>query len=184
MKTLLSLFLTFLKIGTVTFGGGYAMIPALRHETVKVRGWMNEEEMTDCIALCQSLPGALIVNAAVFIGKKIKGDAGAVSAALGMVLPAFFSILLILVFLGQYQGNHYLMGALAAIKAVSVGLITVTAWQIARSTAKGFFGILLAVASFLLVAFFEVNAVWAIIASGIAGYLEYLYRSKKRGERP
>ena len=101
MKKLWTLFLTFLKIGTVTFGGGYAMIPAVRYETVKVRGWMNEEEITDCIAICQSLPGALIMNIAIFVGKKIKGTSGALAAALGMVLPAFASIILIIILLGR-----------------------------------------------------------------------------------
>ncbi len=183
MKKLWSLFLTFLKIGTVTFGGGYAMIPALRHEVVSVKGWMNEEEITDCIAICQSLPGALIVNAAVYIGKKVSGIAGSIAASLGMVLPAFFSILLILIFLGQFQGNIYVAGALEGIKAVSVALIAVTAWQIARNTAKGIFGIAIAAASFILVAFFQASAVFAIITSGLLGYFEYKYQMKKRSGR-
>jgi len=183
MKALRDLFLTFFKIGTVTFGGGYAMIPALRHEIVRSRGWMNEEEMTDCIALCQSLPGALMVNAAVFIGKRMGGNAGVVSALLGMVVPAVASILLILIFLERFQQNPYLAGALAGIKAVSVALIGVTAWQIARSTVKDALGFVLAIGAFVLVAFAHWSAVWAVIFSGAAGYLSYLFLRKRREEK-
>lgn len=181
MKKLWELFLTFLKIGTVTFGGGYAMIPSLRYETVAKHGWFTEEEMTDCIAICQSLPGALIINASIWVGKRVHGNTGAFAAVLGMVLPAFFSILLILVFLMRFQGNVYVTGALEGIKVVSVALILVTALQLARSMVKNVFGVVVALTAFLLIVFLEMNAVWAIAGSAAAGFL--VSRFQTRGKR-
>ena len=92
MKELWQLFITFLKIGTATFGGGYAMIPAIRRETVTKRHWVDEEEIADCIAISQSLPGAFAVNVAIFIGKKVKGIVGAAVACFALVFPAYFAI--------------------------------------------------------------------------------------------
>ncbi|MDD4582756.1 MAG: chromate transporter, partial [Eubacteriales bacterium] len=91
MKQTWRLFYTFLKIGTFTFGGGFAMIPAIRREAVDVQGWMSEIEIADCIAVSQSLPGAFAVNTAIFIGKQVKGLRGALAACLGLILPAFLS---------------------------------------------------------------------------------------------
>lgn len=183
MKQILQLFLTFLKIGTFTFGGGYAMIPAIRRETVVTRGWVTEAEIADSIAICQTLPGAFAVNIGILIGNKIKGVAGALVACLGVVLPAFVSILLVLLVLGRVEGNVYVLGALEGIKAASVGLILVTMYQMGRGILKKRISVLIAVASFLLIVFLNINAVVAIVFGGVVGYFELLLARKRKEER-
>ncbi|PKM85453.1 MAG: chromate transporter [Firmicutes bacterium HGW-Firmicutes-11] len=181
MKPIFQLFLTFLKIGTFTFGGGYAMIPAIRRETVLTRGWVTEDEIADSIAICQTLPGAFAVNIGILIGNKVKGWTGALAACLGVVFPAFVSILLVLLVLGQIDNNVYVLGALEGIKAASVGLILVTMYQMGRGILKKRIGVLIAIVSFLLIVFLNINAVIAIVFGGIIGYFELMWAKRKEG---
>ena len=95
MKELLSLFVSFFKIGAFTIGGGYAMIPLIEREVIDNRRWLGREEFSDLLALAQSAPGPLSLNTAVFVGYKMRGYAGASAAVLGSVLPSFTIITLI-----------------------------------------------------------------------------------------
>ena len=180
MKELWQLFITFLKIGTLTFGGGYAMIPAIRRETVAKRGWTDEEGITDCIAVSQSLPGAFAVNVAIFIGKQVKGIPGAAVACFSLVFPAYLTIIVILMFLGQIEDNVYIIGAFEGIKAASVALILVTCVQLARSILKTKTAWAIAALSFIGIAVLSVNAIYAILAGGLIGYIRYRYRKYRQ----
>ena len=88
MKLLLDLFLTFAKMGAVTFGGGYAMLPILQREVVEKRKWATDEEIMDYYAIGQCTPGIIAVNTATFVGEKVKGIAGGIVATLGVVFPS------------------------------------------------------------------------------------------------
>ncbi|MGI6733802.1 MAG: chromate transporter [Anaerovoracaceae bacterium] len=179
MKELWQLFITFLKIGTATFGGGYAMIPAIRRETVEKRHWIDEDGIADCIAISQSLPGAFAVNVSIFIGKKVKGTPGAAVACFGIVFPAYLAILIILMFLGTVEGNIYIDGAFKGITAASVALILVTTVQLGRSILKSGTAWVVATLSFAAIVLLSANAIYAILAGGIIGYLQYRYRKHK-----
>ena len=89
------LFLTFAKVGVMTFGGGYAMLPILQREVVENKGWATEEELADYFAIGQCTPGIIAVNTATFIGQKTKGVSGGVVATLGLVLPSLIIISLL-----------------------------------------------------------------------------------------
>jgi len=95
MKTLLDMFFTFAKIGAMTFGGGYAMLPILQREVVEKKGWATEEELMDYFAIGQCTPGIIAVNTATFIGQKYKGIAGGIAATLGVVFPSLIIISLL-----------------------------------------------------------------------------------------
>ena len=92
---LLDLFLTFAKVGVMTFGGGYAMLPILQREVVEKKGWATEEELTDYFAIGQCTPGIIAVNTATFIGQKNKGIPGGILATLGVVFPSLVIISLL-----------------------------------------------------------------------------------------
>ena len=179
MKLIWELFITFLKIGTFTFGGGLAMLPLFRKAVVDEKGWMTEEEITDCLAISQSLPGMIAVNAAIYIGKKKHGVAGSFAAVLGVVLPAFVSIMVILLFLGKIEENHYVQGAFEGIKAASAALIAVAAYKMGRQILKGKIECLIAAVSFVIIVFAEISAVWAVIFGGFAGLASYWVRKWK-----
>ena len=86
-KTLLEIFLTFLRIGAFTFGGGYAMIPLIQKETVEKHGWISDKDILEIVAIAESTPGPIAVNSATFVGYRVCGFTGALCATLGVVLP-------------------------------------------------------------------------------------------------
>ncbi len=125
MPLLLDLFLTFLKIGTVSFGGGYAMIPLLTDE-VLAHGWLTESEILNFIAVSESTPGPVAINMATFIGASQRGIIGSILATLGVVLPAFFIILLIASVIGGLLKYAGVKAFLNGVRPVVTGLITAT----------------------------------------------------------
>jgi len=101
------MFLSFLKIGAFTFGGGYAMIPLIQAEVVDNKRWITEDDFLDILVISQSFPGAIAVNTSIFIGYKIQGIRGAVLALLGTILPSFLIILLVASYFMQFRDNYY-----------------------------------------------------------------------------
>ncbi|MBR5101990.1 MAG: chromate transporter, partial [Muribaculaceae bacterium] len=99
MRLYLQLFLTFVKIGAFTFGGGWAMISIIEREVVTRHKWIGKEEFVDLLAVAQSMPGILAVNISTVIGDRLRGVKGGATAALGTILPSFLIILLIAIFL-------------------------------------------------------------------------------------
>ena len=101
MNKYVQLFISFLKIGVFTFGGGYAMIPIIEKEVIDNRCWIERKEFLDLLTLAQSAPGPISLNTAVFVGYKLYGYRGALTALAGVVLPSFLIILTVAVFFAQ-----------------------------------------------------------------------------------
>ncbi len=174
----LVLFWEFFKMGLFTIGGGMAMIPQIQQVAVKDRRWLSEEEMIDCIALCQSLPGVIAINSATYIGRRVKGIKGSLSATLGVVMPSFIIIILAVTFLGAIGDNRYITGAFTGIKAAVSGLIAVTAVKLGRQSLTSPFQWILAAAAFIAIAVFGVTALWAVLGGAMAGII---YTAAKKG---
>jgi len=130
------LFLTFLKIGVVSFGGGYGMIPLLTEE-VLAHGWLVEEEILNFIAVAESTPGPIAINMATFIGASQYGFIGALLATIGVVLPAFIIILIIAAILKRILKYAGVQGFLAGVRPVVTGLIIGTGITILLSVILG-----------------------------------------------
>ena len=128
----LFLFLTFLKIGAFTFGGGYAMIPLIGSEVIS-RGWMTRGALVDFIAVSESTPGPFAVNVATFIGSEKGGVPGALCATAGVVLPSFAIILIVAVFFDRYRNSKGVRGVMSGLKPAVVGLIGAAALSVAGS---------------------------------------------------
>ena len=122
MPVLLGLFLTFLKIGAVSFGGGYAMIPFFTQESI-AHGWLTYEEVVNFIAVAESTPGPVAINMATFIGSSVGGFWGAVLATLGVVLPSFIIILIIASLVSGLMKFAGVQAFLGGVRPVVVGLI-------------------------------------------------------------
>ena len=123
MSILWNLFATFFKIGMFTFGGGYAMIPLLQAELVTKKKWTSEEEIMDYYSIGQCTPGIIAVNVATFIGYKIKGIVGAVTATVGIVAPSVIIIIALANIINIYMENQYVAHAFAGIRIVVIALI-------------------------------------------------------------
>ncbi len=118
----LELFLTFLKIGAFTFGGGTAMIPLVASEVVS-RGWLTDEALLNFVAVSESTPGPFAVNTATYVGTEVAGLPGALCATVGVVLPSFVLVLVIAKFLMKFSTNRYVAGCINSLKPTVVGLI-------------------------------------------------------------
>lgn len=184
----LQLFIEFFTLGLFTFGGGYAMI-GLLEERMTRRGWLDSEEILDCIAVTQTLPGVIAVNMSLYVGYRLKGIKGALVSVFGMVLPSFVIIILIAMFMENFGDNRYIQGALKGIRIATLGLILSAAVKLAGKTfdkVKGSksdsaFSILLLCVSFLLISFMGVDAVWVILGGMILGICYSLIKAR-RGE--
>ena len=131
MNIYLLLFLEFFKMGALTFGGGYAMIPFIE-ETVLRHGWMTTTELVDFIAISESTPGAFAVNISTYIGSEVGGLLGAIVATFGLVLPPFIIILLIAKIYEKIKENTIVQGAMLGLKATVVGLIGATVLSVGQ----------------------------------------------------
>jgi chromate transporter len=123
VNELWQLFITFAKIGVMTFGGGAAMLPMLQRELVDNRGWVEEEELMDYYAIGQCTPGVIAVNTSTFIGHKLAGIPGALAASLGFISPSILIITVIAAFLESFASNVYVAHALAGIRVCVCVLI-------------------------------------------------------------
>ncbi len=143
------------------------MIPLLQDVICHKEKWLSEEEMIDCISISQSLPGVIAVNMATYVGYRKKGILGAIISTLGVILPGFIIIILVIRLLDNIGNNPYISGALKGIKIAAGGLIALSAYGIGRQTISGVRAITYVLITFGLTAFLGVNGIW-IIAAGIA----------------
>ncbi|HHZ18878.1 MAG TPA: chromate transporter [Acholeplasmataceae bacterium] len=179
----LELFLSFLKIGAFTFGGGYAMIPLIQHEIVEKKKWLTDEEMVDMLAIAESTPGVIAVNSATFVGYKIGGFLGAALATLAVVLPAFTVITLIALFFENFMDNPHVINLFKGLRAGVTVLIFNAALKIFKKTPKTAIAYFLIALAFFLSVFIEFRFLTiCLIAFGlIVGLLSqmFLYKEKE-----
>ena len=131
MKELFELFWLFAKMGSITFGGGYAMLPILQRELVEKRGWVTNEELADYYAVGQCTPGIIAVNTSTFIGEKRRGVVGGIASTLGFVFPSIIIILVIAKFLQRFRQSRAVDAVFYGLRAASVALITAALLQVA-----------------------------------------------------
>lgn len=136
MKELLDLFFTFARIGGLTFGGGYAMLPMLQKEVVEKRGWATNEELMDYYAIGQCTPGIIAVNTATFIGNKTRGVLGGITATLGVVFPSLIIITIIAAFISNFAELAIVKHAFAGIRVCVFVLILNAVVKLGKSSIK------------------------------------------------
>lgn len=147
-----------------------AMIPQLQ-QIVSDREWLEDDEMIDCIAISQSLPGIIAINMATYIGMKLRGFKGALSATLGVILPSFIIIILAVTILDSIGDNQYVQGAFIGVKAAVCGLIVVTVVRMGKKILRSVFAWVLAAMAFVAIIVFGINAIWVILAGAVIGFL-------------
>lgn len=123
MNKILPLFLSFLQIGFLSIGGGYATIPLIQDQAVRLHSWLTIQEFTDIITISQMTPGPLAVNTATFVGIRIAGTFGAVAATIGCILSGFFLSLFLYRFFQKHRQSEYISHLLDGLRSASAGLI-------------------------------------------------------------
>ena len=151
------LFAAFFRIGLFTFGGGYAMIPLIERDVVTKKQWMKDEDLLDMVALAESTPGPVAVNAATFVGRQVGGYAGAAAATLGVVLPSFLIILAVGYLLQMVMHSRLVRDAFLGIRASVLVLIASAMISLLR------------IAALTAVAFFDVSPILVLLAAAGAG---------------
>lgn len=178
----MTLFLTFMKIGAFTFGGGYAMIPLIKREVLEQKGWIDEEELLDMVAVAESTPGPLAINMATFVGSRMAGTTGAAAATAGVVLPSFLIILLLSFALKQIEEIRIVQYAFMGIRAGVLVLIANAFFSLWKQAKKEWFTYLIAAGAFLCTALFEVSTVAVLLFCGAAGLIRTWKRGKEEGK--
>jgi len=176
----LRLFLIYLKIGAFTFGGGFAMIPLIEREVVDNNKWMEADEFTDSLALCQSVPGAIAVNNAVFIGYRINGIPGALSAGLGVILPSFLIITAVASVFAQIKNISMIDSIFNGIRAAVVALILTAGLRLLSVT---IFNLLVIGLTFIGIAVLGINPIFVIIGAITLGIMKNRNEDNKNDTR-
>ena len=184
MNRCLDLFLTFARIGGLTFGGGYAMLPILQKEVVENRKWCTEEELTDYYAIGQCTPGVIAVNTATFIGSKLAGIPGGIIATLGVVSPSIVIITVIAAFLRNFADNPYVIHAFAGLRVVVTVLVLNTVIKLFKNNVRGkglpvlILFLLVLIASF----FFKISSILLVVCAIVWGLFFGLWIKKEEAK--
>ncbi len=177
------LFWTFLKIGTFTLGGGYAMIPLIQREIVDKEHWIEEEEFLNMLALAQSAPGVMAVNTAIFIGYKIRGWRGVICTVLGSVLPSFVIILLIATIFIQYKEQSAVEAIFKGIRPAVVALIAAPLYKMAKSAKITWATAIIPIVTALVLWLLPLSPIWIILLTIVASLAyTWLKERKEKGQ--
>ena len=183
------IFLSTFTLSAFTFGGGYVIVPLMQKKFVIQYGWIDEKEMLDLVAVAQSAPGPIAVNASIMIGYRLGGVLGALVSMLGTVLPPFVIISIISFFYQAFRDNYIvatvMKGMQAGVAAVIVDAVVKMAINVGKE--KSVLSYCIMIGSFIVSYFFEVNVVFVILAGALVGIVATIIRGRrakaKGGER-
>ena len=170
-KELGALFISFAKIGVLTFGGGYAMLPMFQRELAEHRGWATEEELMDYYALSQCTPGPIAVNTATFVGHKLCGVAGGIAATLGVVFPSLVIITVIAAVLSNFAEIPAVKNAFAGIRVCVCVLILNAIVKLWKKSVVDVPTLIIFLCVLLLTVFTGISPVIFVLAAAAAGLL-------------
>ena len=188
IKCYLSLFLTMLKIGLFTFGGGYAMIAMLENEFVEKKKWLDKDEFLDIAAIAESTPGPIAINAATYIGYKNSGIIGSIIATLGICIPSFVIIYAISLFFDAFLSFTLVAYAFKGIQICVVYLILTAGLKMLKQMKKTTFNMIIISLTLICMILFSLFAVkfstiFYIMISGACGVAVYLLCKIRKEEK-
>ena len=179
--SLWEIFLIFGKIGAFTIGGGIPMIAAIKSELTK-RGWIEDEEFLEIIAISQTAPGLFAANISIMTGYKLRGTIGSVVATIGSCLPPFLIILLIAMFFTQFKDNEYVIKAFKGIRPVVVALIGVPMYDMLRATKMKWWSWALMISSMILVCVLKVSPIYILICVIVVALAISWWKNRRGGD--
>lgn len=173
MTAILKLFLTFLKIGAFSFGGGYAVLSLIQEEVIESNGWITPEEFIDIVAIAEMTPGPIAVNSSTFVGYKVGALAGSAIATLGVVLVPVTITLLIAIYYNKFKHLEQVNWVIRGIRPAVLGLIAAACFKIGKVSIVDFKGAVIALLVFAGVYKLKINPIIAILISGVLGIIFY-----------
>lgn len=178
MRDYLDLFLIFAKIGSITFGGGYTMLPILQKEIVDKKGWASVEEIMDYYAISQCTPGIIAINTSIFIGYKCKKILGGIASALGMAFPSIVIILVIAIFLQNIMSYSIVVQAFNGVRIAVAALVIQATLQLIKKGVLDIITFSIFVVSLLVFLLVNISPVYIVIIAALFGVVV-----KKIGEK-
>ena len=178
----LKLFISFFKIGSFTFGGGWAMIPLIEREVVDKQNWIKREDFVDALAIAQSLPGVLAVNISILIGNKLRGLKGCLMATLGTILPSFLIILAIAIWFVQTYDNPVVERIFKGIRPAVVALIVSPVFSTAKTARINIKTVIIPIIVALSIWLGGISPIWFVLLGAIGGilYCNHVIASSKQ----
>lgn len=177
-KELVDLFITFFKIGIVTFGGGLTMLPLLERVLINEKNWVSMDEILDYYSIAQTTPGIIAVNVATFVGHKRAGTIGGIFATLGMITPSVIIITIIAKFISNFEQISWVQKAMKGINAAVAALLTYAVFNLCKKNLKSLWSVLLFFASFASIYFFHAHTVLVILSAAFIGAVAFVVSKK------
>lgn len=174
MELLIRLFIAFLKIGTFSFGGGYAMLPFIQNEIVDKNNWININEFMDIIGISQMTPGPIAINSATFVGYKLSGVLGSIMATLGVVFTSFILVSIINKMLEKFKESSIIKSALLGMRPVLIALIIKAFIDLAKESYLDLKSLIIATIIGLVLLSKKVHPIMVIVIAAIIGLIFYI----------
>jgi chromate transporter len=181
VKIYFELIRTFMKIGMLTFGGGYAMLPNLDREIIRKKGWVTMDEVMNYYTIAQITPGVIAINTATFVGRRVKGNLGGIMATLSFMLPGTLLMVAVALCLRNFADLPVVRHAFAGIRVAVCALILDTVGKLIRGVFKDTAAAAIMLAVFALSAVFNPSPAFLIVPAAILGF--FIYQPRKKREK-
>ncbi len=173
MIELVKLFISFLKVGAFSFGGGFAMIPFIQEEVINRNGWVTGKEFLDMIAISQVTPGPIAINAATFIGSKVGGLLGGIVATTAVVLPSFIIVMILIMITKRFGKTHLMDVIYKGVRPAVMALILSAIVSVGKETITDLKSVLIAIGVFIVLNLTKMNIIVVMMLAGVAGFIIY-----------
>lgn len=170
-QLVIEIFLTFLKIGAFTFGGGYAMIPFIQKEIIDVHGWLTAEQFIDILAIAEMTPGPISVNSSTFVGYKIAGFWGSLFGTIGVILVCTILSTIAAKYFFKFKDNNFLKALFKGIRPAVIVLIGSSVFSVGKVALLDIKSIIICIGIFLGLYKFKLNPILAVLISGVLGVI-------------
>ena len=178
MRVYWEIFLVFFRIGAFTFGGGYAMLPLIQNAVVDKKKWLDDKEFIDMLAIAQSMPGPIALNTAIFVGNKRRGVKGSIFSSLGIILPSFITILLLVIVFTQFRDNRGVEAVFKGIRPAVVALIFAPLLRMGRNAEITWSTLWIPIVIALVVGLLHVSPIYIILIAITLGLLYHIIIKK------
>lgn len=173
-----NLFISFFRIGMLTIGGGYAMVPVIQKDMVENKKWINDKDFIDMLAISQTIPGALAINLSVSVGYRLKGTKGGIVAALGTILPSFLIILIVSTFFFKLREVESISKIFKGIRTAVVAMILFSFLKLLKTVGFKLYGILVMIGGIVAISIFKINPIIILMISGIGSVVINEFKKK------
>ncbi|WP_432408214.1 chromate transporter [Wukongibacter sp. M2B1] len=173
MQLILDIFISFLKIGGFSFGGGYAMIPFIEKEIVNSHGWISSKKFVDIIAIAEITPGPIAINSSTFVGYKIAKFSGATAGTVGVILVSFILLVIMGKYLNRFKDSKALKNIFAGIRPAVLGLIISASISVGRTALIDFKSVTIAGIILFSIMKLKIHPILCVAMAGLMGYIVY-----------